>query len=194
MKLFASVILLTLFTLISFAQKPTPTPPINNENDVVKVSTSLVQLDAIVVDKKGNPVTDLTADDFEILQDGKPQKITNFSYISRIVDSADTEQTVKKTDKKNQLPPVSFPPKEVGRVITFVVDDGNDCLEMLSVRAMKEGLQKFVNEQMLPTDLVAIYQTRKGSSLLQLYTSDKSRLLEIIKKIRWFPPQRAGCQ
>lgn len=193
MKLFASTFLLiSIFAFSIFAQKPTPTPSAD-ENDVVKISTSLVQLDAIVVDKKGNPVADLTAEDFEIMQDGKPQKITNFSYISRIIESAATEQTIKKPETKSQIPPVSFPPKEIGRVITFVVDDGNECLEMLSIKAIKEGLEKFVKEQMLPNDSVAIYRTRKGSSLLQLYTSDKSRLLQIIKEIRWYPPQRGFC-
>jgi hypothetical protein len=40
-----------------------------------------VQVDAVVTDKTDRPVTDLTAEDFIILQDGKPQKITNFSLV-----------------------------------------------------------------------------------------------------------------
>ncbi|HRH41408.1 MAG TPA: VWA domain-containing protein [Pyrinomonadaceae bacterium] len=190
MKHFIFTVFLTLlFVLSVFAQKPTPTPPNNDENDVVKVSTSLVQLDAVVVDKKGNPVTDLSPEDFEILQDGKVQKITNFSYIRRMLDSASTEQTLAaKQEKKSQIPPVAFRPKEAGRIIAFVVDDGNAQATIGGIIAARQALEKFVNEQMLPNDLVAIYQTRAGSSLLQQYTSDKGQLLQIIKKIRWLPP------
>ncbi len=188
-----TTLLIFSFVITVVAQKAAPTPPLDDENDVVKISTSLVQLDAVVVDKKGNPVTDLTADDFEILQDGKTQKLTNLTYISRIGNSEKIIQsqtiTSTKRDKNAPLPPpASSRSAEFGRVLTFVVDDGNCGVTQLGMIAAKDGLQKFVIEQMLPNDSVAIYQTRNGSSLLQQYTSDKSRLLGIIRKIRWYPP------
>lgn len=52
------------------------------EDEVVRVTTNLVQIDAVVTDKDGKQVTGLQPEDFEILEDGKPQKITNFSYVS----------------------------------------------------------------------------------------------------------------
>ena len=45
------------------------------------VSVNLVQVDAVVTDAKGHHVTDLRPEDFEVTEDGKPQKITNFSWI-----------------------------------------------------------------------------------------------------------------
>ena len=48
------------------------------DQGVVHVFVSLVQVDAVVTNRKGQPVTDLRPEDFEILQDGKPQTITNF--------------------------------------------------------------------------------------------------------------------
>jgi hypothetical protein len=54
------------------------TPPENT----IRVSVNLVQVDAVVTDSKGKQVTDLKAEDFEILQDGKPQIITGLSYIT----------------------------------------------------------------------------------------------------------------
>lgn len=187
------ILLFVLFVIADFAQKPTPTPSNNEENEVVKISTSLVQLDAVVTDKEGHPVINLMADDFEIWQDGKPQKITNLVYINRITRSeklAQTQTIVSPTKEKNAplLPPVSTRSAEFGRVLTFVVDDGNCAVTQLGMIAAKDGLEKFVKEQMLPNDSVAIYQTRNGSSLLQQYTSDKTRLLGITKKIRWYPP------
>jgi hypothetical protein len=52
------------------------------QEDVVRITTNLVQVDAVVTDRDRKPVTDLTAEDFEILEDGKPQQITNFSFVS----------------------------------------------------------------------------------------------------------------
>ena len=49
-------------------------PSSPSEDEVVRISTELVQIDAVVTDKDGNPVTDLRAEDFEILEDKKPQQ------------------------------------------------------------------------------------------------------------------------
>ncbi|HYY93393.1 MAG TPA: hypothetical protein VE713_02670, partial [Pyrinomonadaceae bacterium] len=52
------------------------------EEDVVRVDANLVQVDAVVTDDAGRQVTDLRAEEFELLEDGRPQQITNFSYVS----------------------------------------------------------------------------------------------------------------
>src|SRR5438132_13732807 len=71
---------------ISASQQPKPSPspqqpattqqlpPVSNE-DVVRITTNLVQVDAIVTDKDGKPVTDLKPEKIQILEDGKRQKI-----------------------------------------------------------------------------------------------------------------------
>lgn len=157
-------------------------------DDVVRISTNLVQIDAVVTDKEGNPVKNLNAADFEVLQDGKAQKIVSLSY----VDTEISEQTValQKRDKKAPpAPPLRTRPENAGRVLTFVVDDGNCFSSRLGMLASRQALEKFVNEQMRPDDLVAIYQTRIGSSVLQQFTSDKAQLMRVVSRIRWYPPQ-----
>jgi VWFA-related protein len=179
---------LCLLTAISvFAQQPNQTAPVD-EDDVVKITTQLVQLDAIVTDDKGNQVTDLTADDFEILQDGKPQKITNFSYTNTVSPNAAPVRLEKK-DKNAILPPPSVIGSAKGRLITFVVDNCTGSSE--GIYAAREALTKFVRLQMLPNDMVSIYQTTGGSSLLQQFTADRELLLQLIRKIVWYPGR--GC-
>ena len=181
---------LTICVSNAFAQTAQPTAtPVGGADDVVKITTKLVQIDVVVTDKKGTQVRDLTADDFELLQDGKRQKITGFSYVG--TDAANVTTTVKSAAKDAPktaaaVPPVRLKPGEAGRIITFVVDDGN-CASLTGMQAAKQAVQKFVKEQMLPTDLVAIYKTRSGSSMLQQYTSDKTLLLKVADKIRWYP-------
>jgi Ca-activated chloride channel homolog len=55
------------------AQKPSPPPP------VFAVETEAVNVTVTVRDGKGNLVTDLTRDDFEVLDEGKPQEIQIFA-------------------------------------------------------------------------------------------------------------------
>src|SRR5690242_12612570 len=64
------------------AQVSTPTPKPTPDEDVVKISTNLIQIDVSVTDKNGKPVTDLKADELEVYENGEKQKITNFSFVS----------------------------------------------------------------------------------------------------------------
>ena len=50
-----------------------------SEGDVVRVETQLVSVPAVVTDKAGHPLTGLQADNFLVLEDGKPQRVTNFA-------------------------------------------------------------------------------------------------------------------
>lgn len=65
-------LLFFVFSISAFAQtpKPTLTPPVD-EGEVVKISTTLIQLDVVVTDKKGNQVTNLKP---EILKSMKMAK------------------------------------------------------------------------------------------------------------------------
>src|ERR1700682_1764608 len=49
-----------------------------DDEDVIKVSSNLVNLDVIVKDKKGKPITDLRPEDFTVSENGVPQKIEFF--------------------------------------------------------------------------------------------------------------------
>ena len=60
------------------ANDPKPKPAANasaEDIDVVKVETSLVTSDVLVLDARGNPVTGLTEKDFAVTEDGQPQTV-----------------------------------------------------------------------------------------------------------------------
>jgi VWFA-related protein len=187
-KIFSFLTLLTLPILFNQAMSAQ-----QNQDDVVRITTNLVQVDATVTDKDGNPVTDLTAADFELFQDGKPQKITNVTFVSTETTNQAQPKTAQKPDKNTPPPPpVRTNAANAGRLITFIVDDGGCWSSLTGMTAAREGMEKFIREQMQPDDLVAIFQTRTGSSILQQFTSDKNRLLAVARKIRWLP-SRLGC-
>ena len=170
------------------AQEPNTSPtssPANSDDEVFKITTKLVQVDVVVTDGGGQPVTGLTQNDFEVRQDGKTQKIVGLTYVGG---KGPTEVAPGKPEKNGvPAPPVKVRPSETSRIITFVVDDGNCLASRTGMRAAREGLDKFIREQMLANDLVAIYRTRAGSSMFQQYTSDKAQLLKAAKKVQWLP-------
>ena len=49
-----------------------------------KVAVDYVEVDAVVTDGEGHFVRDLTKDDFEVLEDNKPQAISTFSTVDKI--------------------------------------------------------------------------------------------------------------
>jgi VWFA-related protein len=182
----AAALNLTIFSSL-LAQTPpqNPTQPKPGEEEVVRVTTNLVQVDAVVTDKNGNAVKDLRAEDFEILEDGKPQKVTACSYISvvskpTISSTATAAEAVKNAPP---LPPNPLRPEQVRRTIVFVIDDL--ALTLQSLNTVKAGLKKFVGEQMQPGDLAAIVRTGGGSGALQRLTSDKQQLYAAIESVRW---------
>src|SRR5690242_20958166 len=77
MKLF-----LTFFLIISTAL-PAALVRAQDQDEVIRVRSNEVRLDVVVKDKKGRPIKDLKPDDFEILEDGVPQKVESFRFVSR---------------------------------------------------------------------------------------------------------------
>ncbi len=171
-------------------QEPPAKEKRDAKNDVVKISVTLVQVDVTVTDKKGKPVTDLRAEDFEISQDKRPQHITNFSYVTTQPVAAAADAVVAKRVENNNVadapaPPEQLKPEQVRRTIALVVDDLT--LSFGSTASVRQALKKYVDQQMQPGDLVAIIRTAAGMGALQQFTNDKRQLYAAIERVRWSP-------
>jgi len=179
----------------ALSQTPNPPPaPAQESSDtpVLRVTVNLVQVDAVVTDSKGKQVTNLTAGDFELLQDGKPQKITKFSYISTAAPTPAPAAPKPPVPGRATPPPpaVKLRPSQVRRTIAMVVDDLGLSFE--STAQVRGALKKFVEEQMQPGDLVAIVRTGAGMGALQQFTSDKRQLYAAIDRVKFNMMGRSG--
>jgi VWFA-related protein len=171
------------------ATPPQPQKPSDEQDDVVRITTNLVQVDAVVL-KDGKQVTDLTADDFEIYEDGKRQTITSFAYVSNVPRTT-SEPTAPVKGKSREIVPVSpLKPEEPRRTIALVVDDLGISAE--SMGQVKSQLRKFVREEMQPNDLVAIVRTGGELGVLQQFTNDKRILNRAVDQLRWNFCNRVG--
>src|SRR5207248_3872830 len=125
------------------------------------------------------------------LQDGKPQKITHFSYISTAAAiPAPTAPPRVPVKGAPPPPPMKLRPDQIRRTVAMVVDDLGLSFE--SMAQIRGALKKFVDQQMQPGDLVAIIRTGAGMGALQQFTSDKNQLYAAIERVKYNPLGRGG--
>ncbi|MBV8857873.1 MAG: VWA domain-containing protein [Acidobacteria bacterium] len=173
--------------------QPTPTPGQESEEDVVRITSNLVQFDAVVTDKQGRRVADLRPEEFEVYVDGKRQEITNFSFVSDAAGAGRANAPaarVEKSGPSGPVPPVPLRASQVRRTIALVADDLGTSFQ--DIAGVRRALKKFVDEQMQPGDLVAIMRTSAGIGALQQFTTDKQLLYRAIERVRWSAQGRAG--
>ena len=175
----------------SVAQEQAPV----SSTGVIQINVGLVQVDAVVTDSKGKPVTELKADDFELLQDGKVQKIRNFSFINVAESSVPIPSTVSRSPNPGAstlLPPAApLRRDEIRRTVALVVDD--IALSNDGVVHVREALRKWVEKSMQPGDLVSVVRTNAATGSLQQFTNDKRILSAAIDRLT-YQPGRVGVE
>src|ERR1051326_2342054 len=173
-------VLLSLSTLVPALGQTTPRA--DDKDDVVKITTNLVQVDAVVT-KDGKPITGLTADDFELYEDGRKQAITSFAYISNVA-NVPSNAGPKRDKVSADAPPAAPIQRDVARrTIAIVVDDLGMSAE--SMNQVRRRLRTFVAEELQPNDLVAIIRTGSDVGALQQFTNDKRMLNRAVDQLRW---------
>ena len=146
------------------------------EDAVIRITVGLVQVDAVVTDKAGSAVTDLSADDFIILQDGEEQPITGFSFV-------ETETIApRRAPFQDREAPAR---EEVRRTIAIVADDLS--MSLFSVNDLRKELRTWVDTGLGPGDLAALVRTSAGGGRLNSFTTDKRQLHRALDELFWRP-------
>jgi VWFA-related protein len=130
-----------------------------------------------VTDKQGRIVRDLKKEDFQVLEDGKSQAITNFTMVDIPVDrdnrplfaSSPIEPDVRTNEKPFD-----------GRVYVMVIDDMHTRFGR-SVR-VKTAARQFIERRLGANDLMAVVHTSGSSDANQEFTNNKRRLLAAVDK------------
>ena len=109
----ALVLICTFLTPIAGQQSAvpasTPQKPSPENEDVVRITTNLVQIDAVVTDRRGQHIDDLRPEEFEVFEDGRPQQISNFTYVSVQPESKAQNTVTTAADKTHPRPPSTSP-------------------------------------------------------------------------------------
>lgn len=178
-------------------QQPPPRPPQQQRDvqadDIVRITTELVQTDVVVTDRDDQIISDLKLSDFEVFENGKKQELQFMEFIS-VDQPGRSEGTVKIeriADRIDTADTTEGGTADLRRVIGFVVDDVTIPTKELS--RVRDMLTNFVNTQMRTGDLVAVVRTFGGVGLLEQFTSDKNLLRQAVTQIgpRSIPPYLA---
>ena len=172
-----------LIALDSVLQTKSPEIP---EEKKIKVKTELMEVRAVVTDRKGTIIENLRHEDFELLENGKQQEISFFS-ISKV------EREQGRTDVKMELPTgqITEPqPSTLRRlteapVRTILLYADTLHLSFSSLNAVKDALRRYVNEKLTDQDMVALATSGSTLGVSQQFTRDKQLLRYAIEQIRF---------
>lgn len=173
-----------LAALLATATSIFAQPPQLSKEDVntpaVRVSARLVLVDAVVTDKSGQRITDLKKDDFTVLENGKPQTISAFSFE---VPEAPTPNPGLPPNVYTNRPEYSMPKGPLTILLldglnTAVADQGYARSQML----------KYLGSQLQPGQNVAVYTLAGSLRLLQDFTGDVDLLKAAVEH---FNPQQS---
>jgi VWFA-related protein len=151
------------------AQQPRP---------VFRSGVAHVMLDVVVTDRDDRPVVNLTRDEFRIVEDGRPQAISEFELVSVPLENRTIDLRAAPAPAPDTAS--NAPPRRASRAVAFVLDDltltGQDIIPVQ--RIMAEFLRTLAAD-----DLVAITYVRR-SDLGQDFTSDTDRLIRAVTNLR----------
>ena len=165
-------------TAILSAQQPPPEQPTAEEsssNPVLRVSTRLVQVNVIVNDKHGNPITRLTKENFVLLDNKKAQEIHLFSAETNL--PRDQPQLPLLPDMySNRL---SEQANASASVTVILLDALNT--EFADQALTRKQVLKFL-ERLRPHDRVALYWLGNNLYVLNDFSSDVASLREALRR------------
>src|SRR5581483_7339165 len=151
-----------------------------NGQEEVKLATELLQVDAVVSDKSGKLISDLKKEDFEILEDGKPQSLSFFaSQIRKPIDDLKNLDLSKKAESLDKLATPSN--IDSGRVILLIFD--NLHMDVTNVGRTRDALIRFIDDDVIDGDRVAFLTTAGGLGILQQLTDDKTVMKRAISRL-----------
>ena len=192
-RVFIITALLVFTTLAVHAQekKPSPTPKpgqtpsVLDQDEVVRISTELVQTDVMVFDKDGRFVNGLKQDEFELLVDGRPQPISFFESV--VAGGANEKRALKAAGANNQSQPESGEDVSTdrGRTILFFINDLH--LQPSSLARTHKLVNNFIDKQLGPNDEVAITSASGQIGFLQQLTDNPVVLRAALERLKFVP-------
>jgi VWFA-related protein len=149
-----------------------PVPPVTFRAEI-----DYVEVDAVVTDERGNLVKGLTQEDFDIYEDGKPQKVSFFSQVVIPVEKLERFMTDGKPlvpDVRSNAQPFS------GRIYVLLLDDYH--VGALRSAQVKKAAHAFIDRYLGANDVAAVIHSSGRLDAAQEFTSDPRLLNAAIDK------------
>ncbi len=156
------------------------TPASQDQDDVVRVRSNEVQLDIVVKDKKGRPIRDLAATDFEVVEDGVVQKVQSFRFVAR--EAAPVKSETKSDNSKPTEPGATTPPptrRSTPAITALVFDRLSTEARAL---ARKAGLA-YAQEGMAGGGFTGVFGIDQTLRTVQPFTDNSQLIKDAVERI-----------
>ncbi len=163
-----------LISVVDAQQKPTATQA--DSVPTFRAQTRVVLVDVIVADGKGQFIPGLKVEDFELKEDGKPQRVSGFNLF--------------RYQPPRSLPPLQMPPnqytnftqQEPGGAVTILMLDVLNTPTLAQVNARK-AMVEFLR-RLPPGQRVGLFILSDRPRLVQGFTSSSDALIAAGKSLR----------
>ena len=174
-------------TVVAAPANPLPTqrviPPAPGK---LRAESEIVRIDVEVTDKSGNPIKGLREDQFTVTDNGKPQKITSFSYSD--IESVDTAGP---DTSKPVVIPVDGGAPSAKQSVSDQVRDRRMIVLFFDLTSMEtdditrahDSAEKFLDNQMTPADLVSVVVFSTQLVVLANFTNNRTLLKKAVEQI-----------
>ncbi|HEX6647910.1 MAG TPA: VWA domain-containing protein [Pyrinomonadaceae bacterium] len=156
------------------AQKPA--------DDVIRITTELVQTGVVVVDKQGKFVEGLKPEQFLLKVDGQPMTP---AFVEHVITGTAREQKVETSGANLPAPATASSPSYRGRTIIFFIDDLH--LSADSVQRTRKGILEFVENEMSIEDQVAVASPSGQIGFLERFSDVKGVVRAAVNRLNHKP-------
>ena len=165
---------------------PPPPPPRTNQTPVLRTSSDLVRIDVEVKDKSGKPVMGLKEDQFTVTDDGKPQKISIFTY-----QDIEKMETAAADSSAPIVVAIDSPTPTPREAVATQIRDHRMIVLFFDLTSMQaddilrahDAALKYVRKQMTPADLVSIVTFAARLTVWADFTNNHATLEKAIARL-----------
>ncbi|MFH1944853.1 MAG: VWA domain-containing protein [Acidobacteriota bacterium] len=180
----AVFISLVIFLIVSPQSSGQWAKSTGDKNLQHNVTVVLKLIQVYVVDKKGDPVTDLTRGDFELYDDGLRKPLAAFEK-----HAVTSLEKIQKTNPDAEVE-MSPPPPDMNRKFILLFDLTRTNISGIGMS--KRTARRFIESNMQPHDEVTVmsYSTISGLSLHTYRSADRDIVLQAIERVKGLPERK----
>ncbi len=173
-----------LVLAVAGASRPSAQSDAPRDRQSFTAATTAILVDVVVRDRKGRPVTDLSALDFEVTEDGRPQKVDSFARVSRgggigvgVTWKSPDAVVAVSTGEAPGVPTVDTP-EEATTALVF------DHLSSESLRLAQRATLDYIPMNGQSSARLGVFATDPGVRTMQSYTTDRGLVREAVARVQ----------
>src|SRR4051812_24905709 len=147
------------------AQQPPATPDAPQPPPIFRAGINFVRVDVITSDKSGNPVGDLQQSDFDVTEDGNPQKIETFKLVKLDGGTSEAIRTPPREIRNDHDEEMEAARDDV-RLFAIFLDDYH--VRRGASLAVRKPLVTFIENNLGPSDMIGVMYPLESTAAVRM--------------------------